>query len=272
MKTLIIFILISLFNLYQGNEFYHIVRVDGEIINIATGQPLTTGDEIKPNDQLRFSSPYATAIALSNLRGKFTISMPENTDIFDDNQLLAMASSAVSPIGSRMQLSTRGIGGMAVKDFKNFLGEEDFYVIGNELSVKLDKNVYPMDENNFFVFVYQLNGEKKSKKIGYSGQEIKIEKHKLLEDMAIDSSTINSVQVYRYNKEKNKNVPVTTITMSFLDQSQLQREFTEVIDFLKTQELQRPEIMNYMQEYFRDIYGKTDNDKLFLFINQNINN
>ena len=270
MKTIIILIT-GMFFLFQGNEFYHIVKVDGEIINVETGKPLAAGDEIKPSDQLRFNSPYATAVALSNLRGKFTISMPENSDLFGDNQLLAMAGNAVSPIGSRMQLSTRGIAGMAVKDLKNFLGDEDFYVIGNKLSVNLDKSVYPLDENNFFVFVYQLNGEKKSKKIGYTGQELTIEKDKLIDDIDNDSTIIREVQVFRYNKEKNTSTPVTTVSMSFIEEDQLQREFSEVIDFLKTQELQRPEIMNYMQEYFRDIYGKTDNDKLFLFINQNMN-
>ena len=266
---------ILMFAFQQANEFYHIIKVDGTIVNTSTGKNLLPGDNIKPTDRLEFKSPYATALVISNTRGKFTLKMPENKDLFDskaDTKLLAMADNAVSPIDSRGMLATRGIALAEVKDLKTYLGVDNFYLIGKTLSVKLNKTVYPMSENQFLVFTYNLKSQNQSKKIGFSNQYLNIDRDALIkspEDLQ-QGNSIKEVQVYKFDKTANKNDLITKVNFVFLDEEKLKQEFDVVIPFLKDQNMDRLHVIDYLKSYFNDVYGNTDADVLFLTINKEV--
>jgi len=266
---------IVMFAFQQANEFYHIIKVDGTIVNTSSGKNLVPGDNIKPTDRLEFKSPYATALVISNTRGKFTLKMPENKDLFDskaDTKLLAMADNAVSPIDSRGMLATRGIALAEVKDLKTYLGVDNFYLIGKTLSVKLNKTVYPMSENQFLVFTYNLKSQNQSKKIGFSNQYLNIDRDALIkspEDLQ-QGNSIKEVQVYKFDKTANKNDLITKVNLVFLDEEKLKQEFDVVIPFLKDQNMDRLHVIDYLRSYFNDVYGNTDADVLFLTINKEV--
>jgi hypothetical protein len=266
---------IVIFAFQQANEFYHIIKVDGTIVNTSTGKNLIPGDNIKPTDRLEFKSPYATALVISNTRGKFTLKMPENKDLFDnkgDSKLLAMADNAVSPIDSRGMLATRGIGLAEVKDLKTYLGADNFYLIGKTLSVKLNKTVYPLNDNQFLVFTYNLKNQNQSKKIGYSNQYLNIDRDALIkapEDLQ-QGNALKEVQVYKVDKAANKNDLITKFNLVFLDEEKLKQEFDVIIPFLKDQSMDRLHVIDYLKGYFNDVYGNTDTDVLFLTINKEV--
>jgi hypothetical protein len=265
---------IVMFAFQQTNEFYHIIKVDGTIVNTSSGKNIVPGDNIKPADKLEFKSPYATALVISNTRGKFTLKMPENKDLFDskgDSKLLAMAD-AVSPIDSRGMLATRGIGLAEVKDLKNYLGADNFYLIGKTLSVKLNKTVYPLSDNQFLVFTYNLKSQNQSKKIGFSNQYLNIDRDALIkspEDLQ-QGNALKEVQVYKVDKAANKNDLITKFNLIFLDEEKLKQEFDVVIPFLKDQNMDRLHVIDYLKSYFNDVYGNTDADVLFLTINKEV--
>jgi len=274
-SIVVILAAILMFAFQQANEFYHIIKVDGTIVNNSTGKNLVPGDNIKPTDRLEFKSPYATALVISNTRGKFTLKMPENKDLFDskaDTKLLAMADNAVSPIDSRGMLATRGIALAEVKDLKTYLGVDNFYLIGKTLSVKLNKSVYPMSENQFLVFTYNLKNQNQSKKIGFSNQYLNIDRDALIkspEDLQ-QGNSIKEVQIYKFDKTANKNDLITKVNLVFLDEEKLKQEFDVVIPFLKDQNMDRLHVIDYLRSYFNDVYGNTDADVLFLTINKEV--
>jgi hypothetical protein len=274
-SILLILAAIMMFAFQQANEFYHIIKVDGTIVNNTTGKNLVPGDNIKPTDRLEFKSPYATALVISNTRGKFTLKMPENKDLFDnkgDSKLLAMADNAVSPIDSRGMLATRGIGLSEVKDLKTYLGVDNFYLIGKTLSVKLNKTVYPLTDNQFLVFTYSLKNQNQSKKIGFSNQYLNIDRDALIKspDDLQQGNTIKEVQVYKVDKTTSKNDLITKFNLVFLDEEKLKQEFDVIIPFLKDQNMDRMHVVDYLKSYFNDVYGTTDTDVLFLTINKEV--
>jgi hypothetical protein len=274
-SILLILAAFVIFAFQQANEFYHIIKVDGTIVNTSTGKNLIPGDNIKPNDRLEFKSPYATALVISNTRGKFTLKMPENKDLFDnkgDTKLLAMADNAVSPIDSRGMLATRGIGLAEVKDLKTYLGTDNFYLIGKTLSVKLNKTVYPLSEKQFLVFTYNIKNQNQSKKIGFSNQYLNIDRDALIKspDDLQQGNSIKEVQVYKVDKTADKNDLITKFNLVFLDEEKLKQEFDVIIPFLQDQNLDRMHVIDYLKGYFNDVYGTTDADVLFQTVNKEV--
>ncbi len=273
-SILLILVTFAMFSFQQANEFYHIIKVDGTIVNTSSGKNLVPGDNIKPADKLEFKSPYATALVISNTRGKFTLKMPENKDLFDsksDSKLLAMAD-AVTPIDSRGMLATRGIAIAEVKDLKSYLGADNFYLIGKTLSVKLNKTVYPLSENQFMVFMYSLKNQSQSKKIGFSNQYLNIDRDALIkspEDLQ-QGNALKEVQVYKYDKATDKKDLITKVNFVFLDEEKLKQEFDVIIPFLQDQSLDRVHVMDYLKGYFNDVYGTTDSEVLFQTLNKEV--
>lgn len=256
--------------LFGQAEVYNIIKVDGEIINRSTGKPLAPGDVIKPTDQLEFGSNYAMAIAISSTRGKFTIRLPEQEqDLFDNSRMLAMANTAAAPVESRAQLSVRAVGGMEVKDLKKYLGTDTFYILGDKLSVRLSKTFYPLDENNFIVLSYQGKEKTVSKKLGFTGQVIEIDKNQIVsspEDL-FNGTTLKKVSVFRYDNVKKASMLITQVNLVFLNADQVKKEFEVIIPLLKEDKKSRSQAADYLRNYFYDIYGATDPDALFLLVN-----
>jgi hypothetical protein len=265
---------VVMFAFQQTNEFYHIIKVDGTIVNNSTGKNIAPGDNIKPSDKLEFKSPYATALVISNTRGKFTLKMPDNKDLFEskgDTKLLAMAD-AVSPIDSRGMLATRGIGLSEIKDLKSYLGADNFYLIGKTLSVKLNKMAYPLTDNQFLVFTYNVKSQNQSKKIGFSNQYLIIDRDALIKspEELQQGNALKEVQIFKVDKTANKNDLITKVNLVFLDEEKLKQEFDVVIPFLKDQNMDRMHVIDYLKSYFNDVYGTTDADVLFLTINKEV--
>lgn len=256
--------------LFGQAEVYNIVKVDGEIINRTTGKLLVAGDVIKPTDQLEFKNNYAMAIAISSTRGKFTIRLPEqDQDLFNNSQLLAMANTAAYPVESRAQLSVRAVGIMEIKDLTKYFGTGDFFILGDKLSIRLSKTYYPLDENNFIVFTYQGKEKTVSKKIGFTGQTIEIDKNQIIsspEDI-IKGNTLPKVSIYKYDNLKKTSTLITQVNFVFLNPDQVKKEFEFIVPLLKQDKKSRSEAADYLRSYFYDIYGQTDPDALFLLVN-----
>jgi len=275
MKKLISIVIIVFFPLLAiaQNEVYHIIKVEGDITNLTTGKAVAAGDQIKPTDRLEFKNTYAKAIAISSTRGKFTLSMPEKQeDLFSNNRLLAMADNAASPIEGRTQLSTRAIGMTDIKDLKVYLGSPSFYIIGDKVTLRLSKNTYPLNENNFIILSYQGKREQVAKKLGYSGQMLDIEKSQIVADTEDfdKGNTLNNVLISKYDNIKKKSTLVTTVNFVFLDPDQVKQEFDLIVPLLKQDKKSRYEAVEYLKGYFNDVYGNTDQDALYLLINMTL--
>lgn len=267
MKILIATILITLLPYFQQDEVYHIIKVEGVIYIASTGKQVKQGDKIKPTDELEFASADASALVISNTRGKFTLQMPENDDFFDDSKLFAMADNAISPISGRPQVSTRSTFGAEITDLETYLGAEDFNIIGNELELKLSKTKYPIDENNYFLLRYKIDESPIKRKPEVKDQSIVFNKTQLLEGTNADVNKIEAVEIFQVNKNSNETEYITSVNLIFLDKDALVKEFEIILEILTEQSASKNEISEYLRNYFTDIYGNTDMNSLYIFIN-----
>lgn len=254
-------------NAKSQGEQYHIIRVKGKITNMSTGKQLSPGDKINASDQLQFMDMYSQAIVISKKTGKFTITMPD-ADVFGEEKLLAMAETAASPIQGRSQLITRAGNAQSVDDLQSLFGKESFYVIGDELDIKLNPDQYQLNDNQYIALEYNLDDEHLSKKLKSGQQNIYINKKTLLEESTSD--TIQDVSVYQYDMNQRTIVKITEMNLIFIDQDTLLHEMNNVKTVLTELGKSRKEIINYMAQYFIDVYGKTDHAKLYAFLRKTV--
>lgn len=266
MKILIAFCIMTLLPFAQQDEVYHIIKVEGTIYVASTRQKLKQGDKIKPSDQLEFATADASALVISNTAGKFTLQMPESDDIFGDDQLFAMADNAKTRIDGRPQVSTRSTFNAEVSDLKVYLGEDEFTIIGDELKIKLSKSEYPIDENSYFLLRYNIEGSNVTKKPEVQEQSIIINRTNVFSNF--DDDRITDVELFIVNKSTGDTQKITKFNLSFLDKAELEKEFEIIIEILKEQGSTKDQIIEYLRQYFVDIYGLTDMNTLNMFLSQ----
>ena len=195
-------------------------------------------------------------------------------DLGVEDEIFAVAEMSLNPILSRGQLSTRGLmGPNGVKDLKTYLSEDNFNIIGDEIEIHLDKNLYPLNDDKFIVFYYNINDKQVSKKVGFDKQHLNINKEKLSvsDGEIINSDTLQSVSIYQYEKSTKETNLITTTNISFINTDNLRKEFLAIIPILKKQNYENEEIRQYLFEYFFDVYGNVDETQLNNFLLQIIN-
>ncbi len=248
------------------DNIYNVIQINGNIFNVTQSAQLLQGNSFEAGDRLNFNQ-NSFAYVISNYRKKYMLRTPNiesgDADIFSNAKL------ALSPIRSRGQLSTRGaVSETGVKDFKTYLGVENFNIIGDRLEILLDKNRYPLNGEEFIVFYYTINGKKISKKVGFQNQVLKIEKEKLQISKVdtLHADTIPSLSVYKYMQSTGNSELITEINLSFLNPIKLKKELEIINPILKNQNMTSKEIKEYFEQYIIDIYGNIDDNQLSAFI------
>jgi hypothetical protein len=243
------------------SQNYNIIQSDGNIVNVNKGVNLMQGAVVNSADVLKFENNKASALVVNDKFAKYRLVKPQ-TDV------TASVEFSLVPISSRNQLSTRGDEEIEKKDLKSYFGNENFFVIGNKLDIALDKNIYPLSENSFIVFDYQLKDTKISKQIGFDGQKLIIDKEKLFvkEEKRFDGNEIENLKIYKFDKKNNKSELITTLKFSFLDSELLKNEMLTITNLMTQKGESKENIMNYLKQYFIDVYGNTDTSKLNEFV------
>ncbi len=188
-----------------------------------------------------------------------------------DGDIFANAELALNPIRSRGQLSTRAaVSETGVKDLKTYLGIDNFNVIGAELEIKMDPDIYPMNNNDFFVFHYTVNGRKVSKKVGFDNQVLKIEREKLLisQGDTLKSDSILNMGIYKYQPTTGNSNLITEINLCFINHDVLKKELETIVPIIQNQGMEVKEIKDYLLQYVYDIYGNVDESQVNAIISQ----
>ena len=127
MRTLIVFLLFSVFCQAQETNLYYVIKVDGSIINVNQDKNLTTGDKILASDKLKFKTSNASALAISENSEKFSLKQPSSIDVISGTGDSFPVMLSATPIISRNQLSIRGEQDMdrEIVDLKSYLGKDN---------------------------------------------------------------------------------------------------------------------------------------------------
>lgn len=256
----IVFILLLFLGLNTfGQNKYFIIKVEGEVKNLSTGLLIKQGDVINKSDLLSFETKKSKIMLISDKRDKFLIKRPKKVK---ENEEFVAGDIALA-VKSRAAFASRSGGALdepEVTDLKSYFGEDEFTIIGDNLSVPLNTGIYPLNNNEFIVFYYNIGEEPVTKKIGFNQNILNIERQALMKakQSELEDPEINNLTVYRYTRDSQQTDFITEFTLNFVDREAVISEFKTLIPILKSQEMDRSQIKNYMQEYYFDFYGITD--------------
>lgn len=262
MKNLMILLLMPLACFAQtGSSLYHVVKVNGDILNMNQNKSLSTGDEIMSSDNLRFQTINASALAINEKSEKYNLKRPA-IDISSNDDMAFTVMLAATPVLSRNQLTTRGLvkTEKAIVDLKSYFGKETFAVVGDSMSVLLDEGLFPLNNNKFIVFHYTIDGKTVSKKLGFNNQYLIIEKDKLMEveGKQLSGNQITGIEVFQHEVSTDIKEKITEINLIFVDKELLYKEFNAIMPVLNKVYSTNDEKIEYLTNYFGDVYGITD--------------
>lgn len=265
MKILSI-ILLSIFSVTNfQTENYYIIKLKGEIYNQTSGKALKQGDAIKADDKLKFAQKDAQALVISDTRGRFTLKYPESVKDFDSGLTVFVKNALLG--NQQNRLSTRGVATQsAVYKLDEYLGHDNFNVIGDELKVKLSKKAYPIYRGYTIVASYCIGDKVYRKELSAKDQSFLLSRSKL--ELPVDEEVfLKDVHIYKTNVSANKEDLITTINIRFISKDELEKEFMTIIDKFNDGQTSKSKIRALIMNYFADFYGKTDE----MYINQYVN-
>ncbi|MFL5731481.1 MAG: hypothetical protein ACJ75J_18470 [Cytophagaceae bacterium] len=266
---ILLFLLFFQQSVAQTADVYYVIHLKGAVVNKTTGKPVIVGDKLGPKDQLKFPTAEDLAVVMSPTKGKYTVK--PNPTKNANNEFVAFMQSAILPVKSNTHLSTRGSEENGVMDMKNYFGSDKFVIVGENISIRLNAEKYPMSDTKFFIYRY-MHGEKPvSKKIEHNNGNLVIDKKALytVDGTAIDPSTVQSVDIYYYDSATRNSTKVTTFSPVFLAETTLKEECKVQKDVYKGQNMNHDQIDKELHKYVTDVYGKTDDDILEKWIKAN---
>lgn len=268
MKFTAILLLAACMNL-QAQDSFIVTRINGKVTSNKTGTLLKAGDVLQPSDRVTFDSFDSYVISIGQNMGRYMIKLHEPPAPETIQQLTAMVKDVAVPTKRRSLMAERyRPDETVVNDLRSYFGNDKFTVIGDNVSVPVNSQAYPIDDNRFIVFYYRVNNNPVSKKIGYEGNSLIIEKDKLVSTSAgvITQNEIPSVGVYLYEKNTRSSEEITKFNLAFVDRETLTNEFLTIIPILQKQGMAKDDIKKYLIEYFYDFYGSTDSRSIKAFV------
>jgi hypothetical protein len=215
LSTFIVSLLIGLANpsipQIEAEELYHVLFVQGQILNKTSGAMLQRGDKLKATDKVIFKSKDAKAVVMSNVRGRFVMSAnPSKVG----SELAEVVSNIVSPLKTNSKLSTRGgevAGEVAVKDFKAHFGKSEngvlpvYLIMGDKYEFKVDRGMLTLGTEDAIAVKYKLvNGTKGTKGLGNKDQTGTMAIGKETFGGKIELTQITEFQFHKWNKTTKK--------------------------------------------------------------------
>lgn len=269
--------IISLFLSFpQTTETYHVIHVQGSILNKISRKPLQTGDRLKADDALIFASDKALAVVLSTKKGRYILNRPthhENTSV--GSEAIAIIRDIVLNPVERSSLSTRNFAfrrrGI---DLKELFAENTFTLLGKQTKIVLDPAVYPLSAQNYFVCKYNYQEKEVNKKLPFMGDTLIFDVNRMytVNGKPIRPEEPGETELYYYNIATNSSTFVGSFVPVYISDEILEKELQTLTDVLKSLQTPRPEIEQHLHEHVQSLYGITDKNILTHWVSEHIKN
>jgi hypothetical protein len=236
---------------------FKVIKVDGKISFVKSGKDMITGDQFLSDEKLSFATQDSRAAVISKVNGRFVLT-PD-----------AKGGTAVNLVPAMSNVDTRSGALVNALDLKNHFAER--YLLLKELELKINKDVYPMNTNNFFYLQYEYNGEKVAKKLDKFKDDV-------LEMTAAYIFTIDGkavaipretkVALYYRDDINKKSSKINDFVLVVPNDKELAEEIKIIIADLgnKSTEEKKAEISAYLFEF----YGKPQKENLDDWLKKNM--
>jgi hypothetical protein len=262
--------ILSSFAFYQTEnaEVYHVLFVQGNIMNVTQNQAVTRGMKLNANDKVSFKSTNAKAVLLSNLKGRFTIAPTAKSK---GTEMSSFLNEVLLPVKQNANLSTRSTASETVEDLVSYLGTDSFWILGDFLKINLSPNRYQLNENRLMVIRYNYEGVVINKKIPFEGNTISLNKNLLFktkEGNSISPNEVEKIEIYRYFVDAKSSEKILECKLNFISELELKQVLTDLRQTEQTQ-LQGEDLQKYLLAFCEDTFGKTDRQLLQNWLDKN---
>jgi hypothetical protein len=249
MKKHIGWIIVSLMLFSADSVFsqvnYRVIKVNGSIIYVRTGNNMTQGDVFTEDEDLSFQTSNSRAAVINPSSGRFILSP-------DNYENLSSAKSNFLPAMSN--LSTRGGIINNMTDLQNQFSDD--MVILCEAGYYLNPYKFPMNENQFFFLKYEYKGEEINKKLKFEQNKLKFSREEILkiDEMPIKEIDNPDIGFYYYNNGAAEYISDFRLVLPNLEQ--LNTELQIILDESPGKSFNQK--VNDVSGYLFEFYGKPD--------------
>jgi hypothetical protein len=224
---------------------YRVIKVNGGIIYVRTGNNMAQGDVFTEDEDLSFQSPNSRAAVINPNAGRFILTP-------DNYENLSRAKSNFLPAMSN--LSTRGGIINNTTDLQNQFS--DNLVLLSEATYYLNPYQFPMNENQFFFLKFQYKGEEINKKLGFDQNRLIFSREEILKVDQVPIKEIDQpdIRLYYYNN----GVPeyISDFSLILPDLEKLDTEIKIILDESPDKTFNQK--VNDISGYLFEFYGKPD--------------
>lgn len=255
MKEVIFFLLSFVFFVNEANaqDYFTVIKVNGNIVIERTGNPLGTGTSFARNENLLFRIPESRAAVINPELGRFLLTR-DNMDEFKNSKSTFLPSSA--------KIRTRSIK-TATDKYDLSAQLEDNYLMLDENRILIDTAIYPLNSKEFFFLTYDYQNRTINKRLSFIADTIIIRQTELL---AVDGSEIPASDIKQmkliYYKEGDSYLlkPVCSFSPVFPDLNTLWKEVSVIIHQMEMNTYE--EKFNEISAFIREFYGSIDETNL----------
>jgi len=253
----------------QEIGIYDIISTTGTIVDKTSGKTLQEGDRINLQTELQFNSLNDRAIVMSPSKSKYFLELPKSS--FVNQQLTVNSNQALAQVKARPALITGVRGGsiltaygLSPETLKEYLtgkkalqgslqkessGVDTFTIIGSKIMLPVTKG----DAGKYDLLLRYENGMNIEE---YLSTDFSIVKS----DLKLQGNRI--IECYVLLKEGDRTIPVTQLSLFFVEKMQLFNEFNSLLKALNQKKDDKNAVRIVLRQYCTDVYGMIDNDIL----------
>jgi hypothetical protein len=227
----------------QKAEDYKVVKVQGEIHRVKTGNVLSIGEDVMSNENLNFKNNYSRAVVVNKDKGCMILSANSENGgpqfMPSPNTMSVRAALPAQPA----EVLEFYYGNVAITGYDSLKIDDDKLLIGDD---------------SYFTVNYDVNGEKVN-------ENIILQNGKLVLPESLLKNKPEKVEVC-YNDEfgvSNKSV----FTPVYIDNDVLKEELSLIFNTLK---VKKDGKLSASVNFVNDFYGKTTSEAVESWINNNM--
>ncbi|MCB8994623.1 MAG: hypothetical protein H6538_03335 [Bacteroidales bacterium] len=255
----IVVLFMSIPGLHAQDKFT-VIKVTGNIVIKRTGSPLDIGTAFNQDENLSFNNSASRAAVINPQRGRYLLTADNAADF---------RSSKSEFLPPANKISSRGIGLiLSVNDLKNYF--EGSFVILDEIKIKLDPQIFPMNEKKYFYIRYNYKNETINKKLGFSNDTLIISRNELftIDGKQIPNPEISEMKLMYMEEGLNYvSTPICSFTPVFPDEQELKKEVGIILK--QTSSRTFKDKLNEVSAFITEFYGKPDLDNLKNWLSSN---
>ncbi|MBR3567389.1 MAG: hypothetical protein IKN94_03860 [Salinivirgaceae bacterium] len=228
----------------QKNVNYKVVKVQGEIQRVKTGNLLSIGEDVANNENFSFKTNYSRAVVVNKEKGCVILSARNDNE---GSQFLPSPNN----MSVRAALPTQ-----PSEVVEYYYG--DVFVSGFD-SLKIDDSKLLINDDSYFTVKYSADGKDFTEKLGYKNGKLALPAS-LLENKPEKATLCYNDEFGESNKSE--------FTPVYADKETLKGELELIFSTMKGK---RNEKVLSSATFVNDFYGKTTEEAVDAWIKNNMN-